>query len=220
MGFPSWLWRTRSRPKTTSDADRVRRISSALLASVGPGSPSSSGWPRRAIVVRGQVPNAFCRSDGTISLSSALLEALNPTDDELAFVIGHEMAHAMRGHGREQALKNMSLGLGSALTGFLFGHRAGDWIWLLGQLVCQRMSRKDEKEADRIGMCIAANAGFDPRAALSLLERAAPPETRTPLDWFSTHPLKRERLRNIQANLMEAWTFRPGDKLIAAAISH
>jgi Zn-dependent protease with chaperone function len=201
MGLTSWLWRARHSAKTTPDADRVRRIASALLATVGSGSGSVSGWPHRAILVPGNVPDALCWRDGTITLTTALLKTLNPTDDELAFVIGHEMAHAMRRHGREQGVRNVFLGLGTALASCLLGHRAGDWTWLLGHLACQRMSRKEEEEADRIGMCVAMNAGYDPAAALGLLARAASPETRTPLDWFSAHPLRRERLRRIQTNL-------------------
>jgi predicted Zn-dependent protease len=201
MGLTSWLWQAHDRAKATTAADRVQRIGSALLASLGPGTRSVSGWPHRAILVHGNEPDALCWSDGTITLTTALLRTLNPTDDELAFVIAHEMAHAIRRHGREQGIRNVLLGVGSALTSCLFGRRAGDGTWLLGHLACQCMSRKEEEEADRVGMCIAANAGFDPEAALSLLARAAPAETLTPLDWFSAHPLRQERLRRIQANL-------------------
>lgn len=213
MRFTSWQWRSSADKKATlarnTDADRLRRIGRALLATIGPGTPATREWPRRVILVDARTPNAFCWSDGTISVNTGLLQALTPTDDELAFVIGHEMAHAIRGHGRDKTLENVLLGFASALAGFLFSRRAADWAWLFGNLACQRMSRNDEKEADRIGMWIAANAGFDPRAAFTFLEKVATPETRTPLDWFSTHPLRRERLRHIQANLMGARRFRP-----------
>jgi predicted Zn-dependent protease len=158
------------------------------------------------------VPDALCWSDGTITLTTAFVETLNPMDDELAFVIGHEMAHAIRRHCREQGIRTVLLGLGSVLTSCLFGRRVGDWTWMLGHLACQRMSRREEQEADRLGMCIAANAGYDPEAALSILARAAPAETRMPLDWLSAHPPRRERLRHIQANL-KAGTSNPEGQL-------
>jgi predicted Zn-dependent protease len=136
-------------------------------------------------------------------VNTALLHELKPTDDELAFVIGHEMAHAIRRHDRQQASRNMLLGFRATLTGWLLGCRTADWCRLFGQLACLQMSRTDEKEADLVGMRIAAGAGFDSRAALTFLRRAASSEARTFLDWLSSHPLKRERLRHVQDNLAE-----------------
>ena len=90
------------------DADRIRRIGRRLLASApSSGISSGLGWPRRVILVKARTPNAFCWSDGTITVSTGLLHDLKPTDDELAFVIGHEMAHAIQRHARKQAGKNI-----------------------------------------------------------------------------------------------------------------
>jgi predicted Zn-dependent protease len=156
------------------------------------------------MLVEGRTPNAFCWSDGTIAIGAGLIHELKPTDDELAFVIGHEMAHAIRGHGQQQAGRNMLLGFGAVFIGALLGRRASDWAGFLGHLACLRMSRTDEKEADLIGMRIAADAGFDPHAAVTFLQRAARSETGTPLDWLSSHPLRRQRLGHLGHNLTEA----------------
>jgi predicted Zn-dependent protease len=72
---------------------------------------------------------------------------------------------------------------------------------LFGHLASLRVSRGDEKEADLLGMRLAADAGFDPKAALTLLQKASRSGTGTPLDWLSTHPLRTERLKYIGANL-------------------
>jgi Zn-dependent protease with chaperone function len=108
------------------DADRIRRIVPS------PGISSGLGWPCRVSLVKARTPNAFCWSDGTITVSTGLLHDLKPTD--VAFVIGHEMAHAIQRHARKQAGKNILLSFGAALSGWLFGLRAGDWTWPLGRL--------------------------------------------------------------------------------------
>ena len=145
-----------------SDATRVRDIGEALLARIGVRPASSRAWPRRVVLVRSGRPNAYCRSDGTITINTGLLDNLRLTNDELAFVIGHEMAHAIRQHGRTRLGRNILLGLGSVLTGLLFGRRSAEWASLLGNLTSLRLSRSDEKEADLLGMRIAADAGFVP----------------------------------------------------------
>lgn len=208
MQYPGWPWLGKTELAPGRDADRVRQIGRRLADSVAHRG-ISPGWPHRVLLVEGRTPNAFCWSDGTITLNTALLHDLKLNDDELAFVIGHEMAHAIRRHGRDQARKNLLLGFGTALTSWLFGRRIADCTWLLGHLACLRMSRADEKEADLVGMRIAAGAGFDPRAAMTFLQRAAAVGTRTPLDWLSTHPLKQDRLRHIRHNLAEATWVRP-----------
>jgi Zn-dependent protease with chaperone function len=99
----------------SKDADRVRRIGRRLLASVtSPGISSRVGWPRRIVLVEGRTPNAYCWSDGTITVNTALIDGLKPSDDELAFLIGHEMAHAIRRHVRQQASRNVLLLRGDA----------------------------------------------------------------------------------------------------------
>jgi Zn-dependent protease with chaperone function len=155
-----------------SDAARVRDIGEALLARIGVRPASLRVWPRRVVLVRSGRSNAYCRSDGTIVINTGLLDNLRLTNDELAFVIGHEMAHAIRQHGRTQLGRNILVGLGSVLTRLLFGRRSAELASLLGNLNSLRLGRSDEKEADLLGMRIAADAGFDPKAALTLWKKA------------------------------------------------
>jgi predicted Zn-dependent protease len=188
-----------SREGRKSDTDRVRRIGESLLAVIGP--RRGGRGPRRVVLAESRVPNAFCCNDGTIVLNTGLLHALSLSDDELAFVIGHEMAHALRQHGRARLGKNLLIGLATGAARMLLGTRTAHVASLLGHLASQRMSRGDEKEADLLGVRLAADAGFDPKAAMTLLQRASRSETRTPLDWLSSHPLRAERLRYIREAL-------------------
>ena len=97
--------------------------------------------------------------------------------------------------------KNLLIGLATTAARMLFGTRSADVASLLGHLAFLRMSRGDEKEADLLGMRLAADAGFDPTAALTLLQKASTRETKTPLDWLSSHPLRAERLGYIHETL-------------------
>ena len=114
--------RSPSRPGRNADTDRVRRIGDSLLAVIGAG--RGTRGPRRVVLVECRVPNAFCWDDGTIALNTGLLHALSPSDDELAFVIGHEMAHSYRQHGRARMGKNLLIGLATTATRMLFGTRS------------------------------------------------------------------------------------------------
>jgi Zn-dependent protease with chaperone function len=184
-----------------SDAARVRDIGEALLARIGVRPASLRVWPRRVVLVRSGRSNAYCRSDGTIVINTGLLDNLRLTNDELAFVIGHEMAHAIRQHGRTQLGRNILVGLGSVLTRLLFGRRSAELASLLGNLTSLRLSRSDEKEADLLGMRIAADAGFDPEAALTLWKKAEQSGPHRALQWLTDHPAGTQRLRYLQANM-------------------
>lgn len=198
------LWSRRGQPPKgarPANADRVRYIGRALLSQIGPGKPAARDWPTRIVLVDAPAPNAFCWRDGTITLSTGLINTLALTGDELALVIGHEMAHGMRQHGRTQAGKNLLVGLGGALTELLFGGRAAHWAYACGHLASLRLCRNDERDADLLGMRIAADAGFNPEAAVTLWRKLAKLRLESPLPWLSTHPSSADRLRSIEANL-------------------
>jgi Zn-dependent protease with chaperone function len=103
---------------------------------------------------------------GKIVFYTGILTSLQLTDDEVAMVMGHEMAHALREHARERMGKTAFTGLGANLLGQLFGlGDIGQMATNYGaQLLTLRFSRSDESEADLVGMELAARAGFDPRA--------------------------------------------------------
>ncbi len=120
--------------------------------------------------------NAWCMAGGKMAIYTGLIERLALTDDEIAAVMGHEIAHALREHARERVSKSMATGLGISVAGALLG------VGQLGQDLMSQVakvtfelpnSREHETEADRMGVELAARAGYDPRAAVTLWNKMA-----------------------------------------------
>ena len=136
---------------------------------------------------------------------SGLITQLDLTDDEIAIVMGHEIAHALREHSREQVSEAMAAQTGLAVGGALFGlpSNATDVANQGYQaLVATKFSRRDEDEADRIGLELAARAGYDPRAGITLWQKMddANKGDRPP-EFLSTHPADSNRKQTIQSLL-------------------
>ena len=118
--------------------------------------------------------NAYCMPGGKIMVYTGLIEQLHATDAELAAVIGHEIAHALREHSRERFSRAYAEQL--ALAGIAVATGAGDATMQLASQVSAVTfqlphSREQEAEADRIGLELMARAGYDPNAAISLWQK-------------------------------------------------
>lgn len=170
---------------------RVKAIAQRLIAQVGVFRPDAAQWNWEVHVLNSDEVNAWCMPGGKIAVYSGMIKQLKPTDDELAAVIGHEMAHALREHSREQVSQQMAADVGLSVLSALTGSSAtAD----LGGKLTEVMftlpnSRTHETEADRMGVELAARAGYDPKAAVTLWQKMgslsagnAPPE------FLSTHP--------------------------------
>lgn len=169
---------------------RVRSISSRLIAQSGVFRPDAPGWKWEVNVFQTDQVNAFCMAGGKIGVYSGLITQLKLSDDELAAVIGHEIAHALREHVREQVSQRRATQLGMSVLGALAGSQA---VTQLGNQVAQvtfglPKSRQAETEADRIGVELAARAGYDPRAAVSLWQKMGSVGGSRPPEFLSTHP--------------------------------
>ncbi len=181
---------------------RVRKIAQKLIAQVGVFRPDAANWNWQVHVLNSDEVNAWCMPGGKIAVYSGLINQIKPTDAELAAVIGHEMAHALREHAREQVsqqmVTNMGLSVLSAVTGA--GATAD-----LGSALSQVMftlpnSRTHEAEADRIGVELAARAGYDPRAAVTLWQKmGALSAGNAPPEFLSTHPSAASRSTDLTA---------------------
>ena len=139
---------------------------------------------------------------GKIAFYTGLIEKLQVSDDEMAAVMGHEIAHALREHGRERAsqavLQSAVLNIGAALLGV--GGAAVDLSsTILDVTFNLPNSRQDEIEADRIGVELAARAGFDPHAAVSLWQKMTQLGGGRGPAFLSTHPSPDNRIKDLQA---------------------
>jgi predicted Zn-dependent protease len=182
---------------------RLRAIAKRII-------PFSMEWNRRAkdwqwqvIVLNSKELNAFCMPGGKIAFYTGILDQLKLTDDEVAMVMGHEIAHALREHARERMGKTAATKLGAGLVSSLFGlGNTGDALLNMGgQLLTLKFSREDESEADLVGMELASRAGYDPRAGISLWQKMSAASKGAPAQWMSTHPSGSTRIQDIEANL-------------------
>lgn len=175
---------------------RVRAVAARLIAQTGAFRPDARRWQWETHVFDSPQINAFAMAGGKIGIYSGLLERLALTDEELAAVIGHEMAHALREHVREQISLQAVQQLPVAILGALTGNEA---LAQLGDMVADvtlglPRSRQAELEADRIGVELAARAGYDPRAAITLWRKMqAQPGRAGPPEFLSTHPSPGDR---------------------------
>lgn len=179
---------------------RVRVIALRLINVTAAFRPDAPRWAWETNVITSNEVNAWCMPGGKMAVYTGLIEKLKVTDDELAAVMGHEIAHALREHGRErasqQAAQNAAVGVGAALLGL------GDAGTSLANIVAEvtislPYSRQYEVEADRIGVELAARAGYDPRAAVTLWQKMGQASGSAPPQFLSTHPSPQDRARDL-----------------------
>lgn len=182
---------------------RLQTIAQRLIAQAQPWNPRAKDWKWQVNLIGSKQINAFCMPGGKIVFYTGLIDQLQLSDDEIAMVMGHEMAHALREHSREQLAKTQATGLGIRLGAALFG--LGDMgtaaANLGGQLLTLKFSRSDESDADLVGLEIAARAGYAPQAAVSLWEKMGAATGKGGIGFLSTHPTGPNRIASLQANV-------------------
>ncbi|MBP8285712.1 MAG: M48 family metallopeptidase [Rhodoferax sp.] len=182
---------------------RLRSIANKTIPHALGWNPRAANWRWEVNLIGSKQINAFCMPGGKIAFYTGILEQLKLTDDEVATVMGHEVAHALREHARERMGKTAATGIGASLLGAVLGlGELGQTVTNYGaQLLTLQFSRSDESEADLVGMELAARAGFDPRAGVSLWQKMAQASKGAPPQWLSTHPSGSTRIADIEANL-------------------
>jgi predicted Zn-dependent protease len=191
-----------------TETARVRTIAQRLIAQTGTFRPDALNWKWAINVQESKEINAYCMAGGKIMVYTGLLDQIKPTDDELAAVMGHEMAHALREHSREQMSEAYAqqfglLGL-AAVVGITSkdSNKAGAALALGSSVTAVALtlphSRRDEHEADEIGLELAARAGYNPNAALTLWEKMANAGGAKPPEILSTHPSDASRMDDIK----------------------
>ena len=182
---------------------RLRAIANKTIPHALGWNPRAANWRWEVNLIGSKQINAFCMPGGKIAFYTGILDQLKLTDDEVATVMGHEVAHALREHARERMGKNAATGIGASLLSSVLGlGELGQTVTNYGaQLLTLQFSRSDESEADLVGMELAARAGFDPRSGVSLWQKMAIASKGAPPQWLSTHPSGTTRIADIEANL-------------------
>ncbi len=180
---------------------RVQRIADDLLPHTHKWHPRAKEWQWQVIVVKTPAINALCMPGGKIAVFTGILDALSLTDDETAMVLGHEMAHALREHARARTAKVTLTNAGALAVGLVIGGNVGELARQGGGLLSLKFNRDDERDADLIGMELAARAGYNPEAGITLWEKMSKAVRGAPPPWLSTHPSGADRIARIKQNL-------------------
>lgn len=181
---------------------RVRRVVGRLVPATAAFRSDAPNWPWRVNVIQSNQLNAWAMPGGRIAVYSGLITRLDLTDAELAAILGHEMAHALREHAREQVSRQMAEQLGFSVAGAALG--LGESTQQIAQVLTNVTfnlphSRQAEQEADRIGVELAARAGYDPRAAVSVWQKMQKAQDGGGSPQFlSTHPAPGDRLADVR----------------------
>jgi predicted Zn-dependent protease len=181
--------------------DRVYRITGRLIAQAIKMRPETKDWDWSIKIIDDpKTVNAWAMAGGKMALYSGLVTQLDATDDELAQVLGHEIGHALAKHSAEQMSVAMASMIGVAAVGVAADRKglALTGAALAAALAVQKPnSRAAESEADRIGIELAAKAGYDPRAAITLWQKMAKVGGKGPPEFLSTHPSPENREKKL-----------------------
>lgn len=188
--------------------ERVRTISNRLIAQTGVFRQDALNWKWEVNVQDSKEVNAYCMPGGKIMVYTGLINKLEATDDELGAVIGHEIAHALREHGRERMSRAYAQQIGlvglAAVVGVTTKSENTTAMTVQAASVVSAMaltlpnSREAEREADRIGLELAARAGYNPNAAISLWQKMNAQGGAKPPEFLSTHPSGESRISDLQ----------------------
>ena len=185
---------------------RLRAIAGRIVPFTAPWNGRAAQWRWEVNLLGSRELNAFCMPGGKIAFYFGILQKLQLSDDEVAAIMGHEVAHALREHARERMGKTAATRVGAGVLSALLGlGGAGDMLLNVGgQLLTLKFSREDETEADIVGMDLAARAGYDPGAGVSLWQKMMQANRSAPPQWMSTHPSSDTRIKEIQTKLVKA----------------
>ncbi len=181
---------------------RITTITERLVAQAVKMRPATAKWEWSIKVIDDpEVVNAWCMAGGKMAIYTGLIEKVQPTDDEIAQVMGHEIAHALANHQAEKMSVAMATSVGVIAVGAA-SDRPG--LAMTGAAAAAALaitlpnSRTAETEADRIGIELAAKAGYDPRAAVTLWEKMGKVGGRNPPQFLSTHPAPANRQQTLR----------------------
>jgi predicted Zn-dependent protease len=190
-------------PQDHPQMQRLRFIAQRIIPFTPECNDRARDWQWEVNLIGSRSINAFCMPGGKIAFYYGILSELQLDDDEVAMIMGHEAAHALLEHAREQmgknAVTNGALRLGAAIFGL---GQLGDLGAQVGsKLLSLKYSRDDEGEADRLGLVMAARAGYDPRKGVTLWQKMMGAGGGAPPAMLSTHPAGPARIADIEGRL-------------------
>ncbi len=195
-------------PASHPEVRRLRAIAQRIIPHAPRWNQSASQWKWQVNLIDSKDVNAFCMPGGRIGFFTGILTQLKLTDDEVAAVMGHEIAHALREHSREkmakQGMTSIGARVGGALISGIFGVDPGITGAVAnqaGQLLVLKFSRNEEREADLVGLDISSRAGYDPRAGITLWRKMAALSKRAPIELLSTHPGGETRIKDMEEHM-------------------
>ena len=181
--------------------ERVKKIAAHLIPHVAVFRPDAVGWRWEANVISEPTINAWCMPGGKIAFYTGIIRAMNMNDDEIAAVMGHEIAHALREHGRERLSQSLLAQSGTAILGTLLKGKVDNAEARMQAAYSAGLglpfSRAHETEADRIGIELSARAGYHPRGGPSIWEKMGRLSSGGK-EWASTHPSPARRMRDLE----------------------
>lgn len=205
----------KQKQKVSEDPSYNRKVQRVGLRIVevarreSPELPTSNQW--EFVVLDDCTCNAFALPGGRVGVNSGLLD-LTANDDELAAVLGHEVAHVAKRHGQQRMSQNLlvtGIGLGLAIAtlnvksvarnGIMAAYGVGSSVGVL-----LPFSRSHETEADYVGLHYMAKAGYDPHYAISFWQKMEAQHKSRNLEFLSTHPSDNKRIKRLQEWLPEA----------------
>jgi predicted Zn-dependent protease len=193
-------------PENDPQVRRLRAIAQRIIPNTVRWNQAAQSWNWQVNLLKSNEVNAFCMPGGRIAFYTGIIDKLRLTDDEIAAVMGHEIAHALREHGRDRQSKATATGLASQLGGAALSAVLGVDLRgvsnAAGQLYVLKFSRGEETEADLVGLDIAARSGYDPRAGLSLWTKMGQLDSSgAPIELLSDHPGGENRMAQIQQHM-------------------
>ena len=181
--------------------DRLKTISNRLIQQTGVFRDDTRQWNWQLSLINAPILNATCAPGGKITFYTGLIDQLNLTDDEIAAIMGHEIAHALREHGRERLSQAMAQNLVTNIAAASgYGSSANAANQVAQYILVLPNSRQNESEADAIGLELAARSGYSPQAAISVWKKMIKATNgKTSPEFLSTHPSGETRIEQLSA---------------------
>jgi len=178
---------------------RVKRITDRLIVQAGNMYAPSREWKWSVAVIDEPTLNAWCMPGGKMAIYTGIIQKLKLSDEEIGQIMGHEIAHALLGHGRERMSRAIATQGGMVLGSVVSGYDLSILAPVADIALTLPNSREAETEADRYGIELAARAGYDPHAAVRLWEKMGAASGNGPPVFLSTHPSPDNRIQALNA---------------------